>query len=86
MLRRDQCRAARGFLDWSQQDLADAANVSLSTVRDFEKGRRDPISNNLNAIRAAFEQAGLTFTNGDTPCVCRATDQTADAQTPSTTR
>ena len=37
----EQCRAARAWLDWSQNDLADAANISLSTVRDFEKGRRD---------------------------------------------
>ncbi len=69
MIRRDQCRAARGFLDWSQQDLADAANVSLSTVRDFEKGRREPIRNNLFAMRTVFEDAGLEFTNGDAPGV-----------------
>lgn len=67
MIRRDQCRAARGFLEWSQQDLADAANVSLSTVRDFEKGRREPIRNNLLAMRKVFEDAGLEFTNGDAP-------------------
>jgi hypothetical protein len=33
--------------------------VSLSTVRDFEKGRRFPIVNNLEAIARAFEEAGL---------------------------
>ncbi|SDF55578.1 hypothetical protein SAMN05216241_101448 [Limimonas halophila] len=32
MIRRDQCRAARGFLDWSQQDLAEAANISPSPL------------------------------------------------------
>jgi transcriptional regulator with XRE-family HTH domain len=46
-------------LDWSQEDLAQRANVSLSTVRDFEKGRRVPIANNLDAMRHAFEAEGI---------------------------
>ena len=54
-----QSRAARGWLEWSQDDLAARARVSLSTVRDFEKGRRVPITNNLNAIGRVFEQAGV---------------------------
>ncbi|MBB4201175.1 hypothetical protein CCR94_03315 [Rhodoblastus sphagnicola] len=61
----EQCRAARGWLGWSQSDLAAAANVSLSTVRDFEKGRRIPIGNNLAAIRAALEAKGLGFVYAD---------------------
>ena len=55
----EQSRAARGWLDWSQQDLADRANVSLSTVRDFEKGRRVPIANNLRAIGQVLEAEGV---------------------------
>lgn len=58
----EQCRAARGWLDISQQELADAANVSLSTVRDFEKGRRAPIGNNLNAMRMALASRGIELT------------------------
>ena len=61
-LTHQQCRAARGWLDWSQDDLAKAANLSLSTVRDFEKGRRIPISNNLNAMAAALLGAGVDLT------------------------
>ena len=57
----EQCRAARAWLDWSQDDLAAAAHVSQSTVRDFEKGRRIPIANNLEAIRAALEARGIGF-------------------------
>ena len=57
----EQCRAARGWLDWGYQELADAARVSLSTVRDFEKGRRTPIANNLGAMKAAFEARGVAF-------------------------
>lgn len=63
----EQCRAARGWLDVSQTELAEAGGVSLSTVRDFEKGRRVPIGNNMNALRAALESKGIKFTeNGIT--------------------
>lgn len=61
----EQCRAARGWLDWSQADLASAARVSLSTVRDFEKGRRVPIGNNLAAMRTALETKGIGFVDDD---------------------
>lgn len=54
-------RAARGMLDWSQTELATRSNLSESTVRDFEKGRRIPSVNNLAAIQQALEAAGLEF-------------------------
>lgn len=57
----EQSRAARGWLDISQLDLANRANVSLSTVRDFEKGRRWPIANNMAALERAFWEAGVEF-------------------------
>lgn len=62
----EQSRAARGWLDWGQAELAAAANVSLSTVRDFEKGRRVPISNNLGAMRSALEGQGIAFVEDGT--------------------
>ncbi len=65
MLAPEQSRAARAWLNWSQEDLAKRANVSLSTVRDFEKGRRVPIGNNLSALAAALKHAGLTPTNDE---------------------
>ena len=61
MMSPEQCRAARGWLDLSQGELADAARVSLSTVRDFEKGRRVPIANNLAAIESALTAKGIGF-------------------------
>lgn len=67
MLAPEQSRAARAWLDWSQEDLAKRAHVALSTVRDFEKGRRVPIKNNLDAIRLSLEMAGVTLVfRGDT--------------------
>jgi transcriptional regulator with XRE-family HTH domain len=59
MLAPEQSRAARAWLDWSQEDLAKRASVALSTVRDFEKGRRTPIANNLQAISRALSEAGI---------------------------
>ena len=57
----EQSRAARGWLGWSQQGLADRASVGLSTVRDFEAGRRQPIGNNITAMQRAFEEEGIFF-------------------------
>ena len=65
MMTPEQCRAARGWLDWSQEDLAQSANVSLSTVRDFEKGRRIPIANNIAAMERALKAGGCTFTTAN---------------------
>jgi transcriptional regulator with XRE-family HTH domain len=56
-----QSRAARGLLGWSQQTLADAASVSLATIQLFETNKREPIPNNLAAIRRALESAGIEF-------------------------
>jgi len=57
----EQCRAARAWLDWSQEALAKASSVGISTVRDFEAGRREPTRNNLAAMRAALEKGGVSL-------------------------
>jgi DNA-binding transcriptional regulator YiaG len=54
----EQTRAARAWLDWTQQELAARANVGLSTVKAFEKGGK-PIANNLAAIERAIQDAGI---------------------------
>jgi transcriptional regulator with XRE-family HTH domain len=69
MISPSQSRAGRALLDWSQEQLATLAHLGLSTIRDFEKGRRLPTHNNLAAIQRALEEAGVEFTNGDRPGV-----------------
>ncbi|MFN3507465.1 MAG: helix-turn-helix transcriptional regulator [Allorhizobium sp.] len=56
-----QCRAARALVEMDQATLAEAANLSRNTVVDFEKGRRTPNTNNLIALEAALEAAGVIF-------------------------
>ena len=53
------------MLAWNQGQLADAANVSRMTVVEFEGGRRAPHPNNMSAIRAALEAAGVEFIQED---------------------
>ena len=59
-----QCRAGRAAIGWSQQDLAEKAAVSRPVVQDFERNERVPIANNLRAIKAALEAAGVEFQAG----------------------
>ena len=56
-----QCRAARALVGMSQTDLASRATVARQTIVDFERGARVPYPNNLAAIRAALEAAGVEF-------------------------
>jgi transcriptional regulator with XRE-family HTH domain len=53
-----QVRAARALIGWSQEVLAEASGVSISTIRDFESGRRDASPENLQAMRKALQQRG----------------------------
>lgn len=66
-----QCRAARALIDWSQQQLADAAKVGVVTIRQFEGGASAPRNATLTVIRAALEAAGVIFVaeNGEGPGV-----------------
>jgi transcriptional regulator with XRE-family HTH domain len=57
------------LLDWSQAELAARSNLSESTIRDFEKGRRIPSVNSLAAVWRALEAAGVEFIDGDQPGV-----------------
>ncbi len=57
----EQVRAARSWLGWTQAELAEAANVGLSTIKDYESAKRTPIANNVEAIQRALEGEGILF-------------------------
>lgn len=57
----DQIRAARAMLDWSQQDLADAAGVSKDTVKNYELSHNKPNTQTLSRIVSTLELAGIDF-------------------------
>jgi transcriptional regulator with XRE-family HTH domain len=56
-----QCRAARGLLEWNQQELARRAGVGIVTVHQFEARLSQPRRATLEVIRRAFESAGIMF-------------------------
>jgi transcriptional regulator with XRE-family HTH domain len=64
-----QCRAARALLNWTQQQIANVARVSVVTIRNFENEKSTPQRATLDVIQRAFESAGVEFTNGDRPGV-----------------
>lgn len=49
-----QIRAARVFLDWSQDDLAQASGLAVSTIRNIEGGANIPGGKSANALERAF--------------------------------
>ncbi len=55
----EQCRAARGLLDWTQEQLAARAGVSRSTVRDFEQHRHVLHRTTENLLIATLHDAGV---------------------------
>jgi transcriptional regulator with XRE-family HTH domain len=64
-----QCRAARGLIGWSQQQLATASKVAKPTIANFEAGKSTPYERTAKDLVAALEAAGVEFTNGGQPGV-----------------
>lgn len=63
MLTAEQLRAARALLRWQQKGLAEAAGISLETVKRLE-GLNGPVSaqtNTVIALQSALEKAGVAF-------------------------
>jgi transcriptional regulator with XRE-family HTH domain len=61
MITPGQCRAARGLLNWNQQDLAREAGIGIVTVHQLEAGTSQPRRATLEVIKQAFERAGIEF-------------------------
>jgi transcriptional regulator with XRE-family HTH domain len=56
-----QIRAGRALLGWSQEQLATAAEVTLSTVRDIESETRLADTGAAAAIRRALRNEGVVW-------------------------
>lgn len=65
-----QCRMARAALQIGVRDLAEAANVSPTTITKLERGET-LYPRTVESIRTALEAAGVIFIqqNGDGPGV-----------------
>jgi predicted transcriptional regulator len=68
-----QLKAARSLLDWSQEELATAADVSIPTIKRLE-AQDGPLGGRNETglkIRSALENAGIEFIdeNGGGPGV-----------------
>ncbi|HTU65573.1 MAG TPA: hypothetical protein VMF52_06475 [Steroidobacteraceae bacterium] len=56
-----QCRAGRALIEWSQQQLSQAASIDVSTIADFEKRLRKADETTRRRLRAALETGGVVF-------------------------
>jgi ribosome-binding protein aMBF1 (putative translation factor) len=66
MINKEQLRAARAWLEMSQQDLATAAKVGKRTVADFERGATIPHERTLRDIEETLVSLGVEFQFDDT--------------------
>lgn len=55
----EQCRAARGLLNWTQEHLALCAGVSRSTIKDFECHRHALHRATESLLIGALEKGGV---------------------------
>lgn len=61
MITPEQCRAARGLLNWSQEELDQRSAVSKKTIVEFEGGGQIPFEKTLRQIELALEAGGVQF-------------------------
>ena len=61
MINSKQCPAARAWLGWSQDDLAEKAECARRTIAAFEQEKSVPFDRTLRDIQKTLEDAGITF-------------------------
>jgi|JI10StandDraft_1071094.scaffolds.fasta_scaffold08530_10 transcriptional regulator with XRE-family HTH domain len=61
MITREQMKAARALLDWSQKDLAEKSGVSEPTIKLIETAKIHSKPDTLQQIQEAIEVAGIEF-------------------------
>ena len=61
MISREQIRAARALLDWSQKELAEKSGISEPTIKLVETGKVRSTENTLQSLRLTLEKADIEF-------------------------
>jgi transcriptional regulator with XRE-family HTH domain len=64
-----QLAAARTLLGWSQDRLAEAADLSRQALLRWENDQTAPHEATIQRVVQVIEAAGVEFTNGDQPGV-----------------
>src|SRR4051812_8484848 len=64
MITIEQIKAARGLLDWSQEDLARKAELSKAAINNLERRIVLPRFATLQKIQTTMENAGVEFIEG----------------------
>lgn len=59
-----QIRAARVYLDWSQDDLAERSGLAVSTIRNIEGGTNAPSGKSAQGLEKAFGERIEFLPNG----------------------
>lgn len=62
-----QVAAARALLGWSQDRLAEAADLSRQALLRWENGQTEPREATLQRVVQVLGAAGIEFTNGNHP-------------------
>lgn len=55
-------RSGRAYLNWTQEKLADAADLSFQGIQKIERGETQPTARTQAKIVRAFEKRGVIFT------------------------
>ena len=59
-----QCLEARKLLGWSLRNLSAQCMVSIDAISRLERNEGEHQPRTIRDIRAAFEAAGISFSNG----------------------
>ncbi|MBG6143388.1 ribosome-binding protein aMBF1 (putative translation factor) [Labrenzia sp. EL_142] len=84
MINPKQCRAARAWLGWSQDDLAEKAECARRTIAAFEQEKSVPFDRTLRDIQRTLEDAGITFLMDRAQGIGLQESQEKSASTPKT--
>jgi predicted transcriptional regulator len=61
MVNKEQCRAARGWLGITQEELASLSGVAQKTIARFETGAAVPQDRTLRDLQRSLEELGIEF-------------------------